>query len=191
LWGIAQQRHTTVQHIMQLNRLSSSLIFPGEKLKVQGAYPIQAAAFRRSTSLVRRSANTVSSSVHTLAYHTGIPEHLIPVYQQAGARYGIPWTVLAAIHRTETNFATGPVVSPAGAEGPMQFMPSTFREYAVSAPGHSGPPDINNVDDAIYTCAHMLAADGYRNNPEAALYLYDHSSAYVYTVQSLARSYAA
>lgn len=46
-----------------------------------------------------------------------------------------------------------------------------------------------NVDDAIYTCAHMLQADGYCKNPVAALYAYNHSLTYVYHVLAFARHF--
>jgi len=113
---------------------------------------------------------------------------LIPVYQAAGRAYGIPWTVLAAIHHQETDYGMGYVMNPSGTEGPMQFLPATFRSYGVTAPGQHGLPDINNVYDAIYTCAHMLAENRYRENPMAALYAYNHSLSYVRAVEQTAQS---
>lgn len=169
LWDIAQKNRTTVGTIMTLNHLSSSLIHPGQKLHVKVGF-IQRIA----------TIHTTQFTVH------GVPAGLLPVYRAAGKKYGIPWTILAAIHRTETRYCTGPIVSPAGAEGPMQFMPATFEYYAVKAPGQSGPPNINNVDDAIYTCAHMLRANGFTDNPTYALYCYNHSFSYVATVRSYA-----
>ncbi len=73
----------------------------------------------------------------------------------------------------------------------MQFMPSTFRQYGVTAPECHGKPSINNVYDAIYTAAHMLAQDGYAQNPIEAIYEYNHSMSYVDSVEALARAYAA
>lgn len=179
LWGIAEENHTTVSAIMEINQLTSDVIHPGQKLQVH----------QSATQLdVYQSVDaTRSIDRHVVSGH-GIPLQLISTYQAAGQKYGIPWTVLAAIHRTETNFSTGPMVSSAGAEGPMQFMPSTFRHFAVAAPGH-GRADINNVYDAIYTAAHMLALDGYANNPSEAIYQYNHSMAYVERVESLAQAY--
>lgn len=71
--------------------------------------------------------------------HTGttIPEEYIPIYQEAGEAYGVPWTLLAAHHRIETRFSTmDPLLSPVGAEGHMQFMPCTFVGW--SYPGCKG-----------------------------------------------------
>lgn len=107
------------------------------------------------------------------------PSNLLPVYQAAGKKYDIPWTVLAAIHKEETDFdCTGQDVSSAGAIGPMQFMPSTFAIFGVPAPGHQ-TADIHNVYDAIYSTAHMLEATGFSRDPYHAIYEYNHSVSYV------------
>ncbi len=181
LWAISVQYGVTVRQLQTWNHLHSSVIYPGETLWIHTSRaPWHESRTPKSTR--HRQLNTV---------HRGIPLRFISVYQQAGKHYGIPWTVLAAIHHIETNFGTTPEISVDGAEGPMQFMPSTFAEYAVTAPGHPGPPNINNVYDAIWTCAHMLAADGYRTNPTGALYLYNHSMFYVSDVRRLANQYAA
>ncbi|GIM47688.1 hypothetical protein DNHGIG_32370 [Collibacillus ludicampi] len=119
-----------------------------------------------------------------------IPADLLPLYMQAGAKYNIPWQVLAAIHMTETTFCKkGCPVSSAGAEGPMQFMPSTFAAYAVDGDG-DGKADIQDVADAIFTAAHMLAEDGFNKNPRQAIYAYNHSDAYVNHVLGLAQQFS-
>lgn len=181
LWAIAVEHHTTVTALMAMNNLNSSLILPGQKLRLSGPE-------HKLTAYKKASLRTQVVDLQIVTQH-GIPVQLMPVYQDAGQKYGIPWTVLAAIHRIETDFSTKPVVSGAGAEGPMQFMPSTFQHYAVKAPGHHGVPNIDNVYDAIYTAAHMLAADGYATNPSAAIYQYNHSMAYVQSVEALAQTY--
>ena len=56
-----------------------------------------------------------------------IPVEYIPLYIEAGQKYNVPWTLLAAHHRIETRFSTmKSLVSPVGAEGHMQFMPCTW-----------------------------------------------------------------
>jgi cell wall-associated NlpC family hydrolase len=115
-----------------------------------------------------------------------VPEKLIPVYEDAGRKYDVTWTVLAAIHYVETGFSMGnSPTSSAGAEGPMQFEPSTWDEYAVPAPGHS-VPDIQNAYDAIYTAAHYLSANGFAQNPYQAIYQYNHADWYVQKVLKIA-----
>ncbi len=174
LWKLSVQNHISVSSLMEVNHLHTTVIQPGQKL------------------CVYLGSQTAWQKLQLQKYkHSGIPLKLIPVYQAAGRKFGIPWTVLAAIHREETHFSTGKAVSYAGAEGPMQFMPSTFRCFGVCAPGHSGTPDINNVYDAIYTCAHMLKAEGYQEHPTKALFAYNHSLDYVRAVQSVANTYGA
>lgn len=82
------------------------------------------------------------------------------VYKAAGEKYGIPWQILYGIHYTETGLRNGEIYNKqgSGAQGPMQFMPGTFRAYGVSADG--GIPDINDAEDAIYSAANFLAKHG-------------------------------
>ena len=48
------------------------------------------------------------------------------IYLEAEKEYGIPWTVLAGVHKVESDFGRNRNVSPAGAIGHMQFMPCTW-----------------------------------------------------------------
>ncbi len=48
------------------------------------------------------------------------------------------------------------------AVGPMQFLPSTWREYEVGASGHSAP-NPQNIDDATLSAARYLCATGTRS----------------------------
>jgi Transglycosylase SLT domain len=119
----------------------------------------------------------------------GIPAWLIPLYRAASARYGVPWTVLAAINRVETDFGSNLNVSSAGAIGWMQFLPSTWALYGVDANG-DGSANPYDPADAIFAAARLLAADGAASNLAGAIWLYNHSSDYVNTVQALANAYA-
>ena len=60
---------------------------------------------------------------------SAVPAQLIPIYQGAAAQYGLgpqgP-AILAGINAVETDFGTNLGPSSAGAEGWMQFMPSTW-----------------------------------------------------------------
>ena len=139
-----------------------------------------------------------------------IPEEYMPIYKAAAEEYGIPWELLAAHHRVETKFSTmDPMVSPAGAEGPMQFMPCTFvgwehptcsglgkgnipeeektdpaviakyGGYGVDANG-DGKADPFNVEDAIYSAAHYLSENGAADGDmKRAIFAYNQSDQYV------------
>ena len=113
---------------------------------------------------------------------------------------GLPWPVLAGIGKVESDHgqSTLPGVhtgaNSAGAEGPMQFLPGTFGEFAVNAdPGQ--PLSPYDPADAIYTAARMLCADGARGGStagiERAIFAYNHADWYVTEVLSWASKYAA
>src|SRR5438445_267975 len=78
------------------------------------------------------------------------------IWQAAGNSYGIPWTVLAAINKVETNFGQNLGPSSAGAIGWMQFMPSTWARWGIDANG-DGIADPDNRTDAIFSAARYLA----------------------------------
>ena len=81
------------------------------------------------------------------------------VYQEAGAKYGVPWQILYGLHITETGGRDGAISSGHGPQGPMQFMPGTWNAYGVDGNG-DGVADINNAVDAIHGAANYLAKHG-------------------------------
>ncbi|WP_262173052.1 lytic transglycosylase domain-containing protein [Saccharococcus sp. Marseille-Q5394] len=163
----------------------------------------------QNPELIKKSASTL---LEFQDRHTAlvIPEEYIPVYQAAATEYGIPWTLLAAHHRIETRFSTmDPLLSPAGAEGHMQFMPCTFvgwgypgcgglgkgnipdkdktdptvikkyGGYGVDANG-DGIADPFDIEDAIFSAAHYLSKSGAADGEiEKAVFHYNHSDKYV------------
>ena len=70
------------------------------------------------------------------------------LWERAGNAYGIPWQVLAAINKVESNFGSNMGPSSAGAVGWMQFMPDTWLSWGMDADG-DGVADPWNADDAI------------------------------------------
>jgi Transglycosylase SLT domain len=106
------------------------------------------------------------------------PAFLIPIYKAAGERYHVPWQILAAINWIETDYGANLSTSSAGAIGWMQFMPGTWQQYAVAADGHS-QPNPYSPQDAIFTAAHYLAANGAAQNLPRAIYAYNHAAWYV------------
>jgi murein DD-endopeptidase MepM/ murein hydrolase activator NlpD len=110
-----------------------------------------------------------------------IPPFLLPIYQAAGIEYQVPWQVLAAINEIETDYGRNLSVSSAGAVGWMQFLPSTWRRYAVDANG-DGIADPYSPVDAIFTAARYLHAAGASTNLAQAIFAYNHASWYVQSV---------
>ena len=86
-------------------------------------------------------------------------EELNALWVRAGAAYGIPWQVLAAINKIESNFGRNMGPSSAGAVGWMQFMPDTWLRWGIDGSG-DGIADPWNPDDAVHAAARYLAAAG-------------------------------
>ncbi|MFI5026291.1 MAG: transglycosylase SLT domain-containing protein [Solirubrobacterales bacterium] len=109
---------------------------------------------------------------------------LIGFYREANQRYGVAWNYLAAIHLVETKFGRVKSNSVAGAKGPMQFIPSTWRIY-----GDGG--DIRDPHDAILAAANLLHHNGAPPQYARALRAYNDSGLYVDAVTRYAREIAA
>jgi Transglycosylase SLT domain len=107
------------------------------------------------------------------------PDALLGYYRAAAARTGIDWTYLAAINYIESDFGRNLGPSSAGALGPMQFLPDTFRQYG-------GTGDIMSAHDSIQAAAIMLARNGAPANYDRAVLSYNHSQDYVTAVKAYA-----
>ncbi|GAC1521070.1 MAG: hypothetical protein NVS2B6_05240 [Thermoleophilaceae bacterium] len=116
----------------------------------------------------------------------GPPLALLPMYQAAGIEYGVPWTVLAAINDIETNYGRDVSVSSAGAEGFMQFMPATWKQYGVDANG-DGKADPYDPVDAIFAAGRYLRAADAQHDVRKAVFEYNHAGWYVDSVMLRAR----
>ncbi len=117
-----------------------------------------------------------------------IPPFMLPIYQACGTQYGIPWPVLASIHKIESAFGTNMGPSTAGAIGQMQFLPSTWKAYGVDANG-DGRKDPYNPLDAVCAAARYLRAAGGESDLERAVFAYNHADWYVDEVLTVARQY--
>jgi membrane-bound lytic murein transglycosylase B len=109
------------------------------------------------------------------------------IYQAAGETYAVDPILLNAVHIVETG-ASGSTSrsSYAGAVGPMQFLPSTWKRYGVDGNG-DGRADITNVHDAIFSAARYLKACGYPD-VKKALWGYNPSTRYYNKVMSVANN---
>jgi cell wall-associated NlpC family hydrolase len=104
-----------------------------------------------------------------------IPAGLLTLFQEASAASscGLPWTLLAAVAHTESDFDPA-AVSAAGAEGLFQFEPTTFAAYDRPAPaGGVVPPSPFDPTDATYAAARYLCALGAVTDPTSALVAYN------------------
>jgi len=120
------------------------------------------------------------------------PLTLLQLYKDAATTCpGLPWEVLAAIGQLESGHGRNAGRSPAGAEGPMQFLPSTWKAYGIDADG-DGVADIHNQVDAVYSAARYLCANGAGGGTkqlEKAIFAYNHVDWYVRFVMELADRY--
>ena len=110
------------------------------------------------------------------------------LWRRAGAAYGVPWPVLAAINKVESNFGQNMGPSSAGAIGWMQFMPDTWLRWGVDA-DDNGVADPWNAADAVFAAARYLAASGGQTDIRSAVYSYNHADWYVNEVLQLANVY--
>jgi len=119
-----------------------------------------------------------------------IPADYLVLYQQAAARFGLDWPVLAAVGRVETNHgrnANGCAPNSAGARGPMQFLPATFA-HAARLAGLTDP-DICDPADAIPAAAAYLRSNGAPDDWQRALYRYNPADWYPPLVLGWAQRY--
>ena len=115
-------------------------------------------------------------------------EELLALWHQAGETYGVPWQVLAAINKIESDFGRNMGPSSAGAVGWMQFMPDTWLRWGLDANG-DGLADPWNPDDAVFAAARYLAAAGAHDDLSSAVFAYNHAQWYVDEVLGLAADF--
>ena len=136
----------------------------------------------------RRQLTSMAEIRDTIpAWHIVAPapaDELLGYYREAEAASGVGWNYLAAINLIETRL--GSVVGPssAGAQGPMQFLPSTFAAYGEGS-------DIYSPRDSIMAAGRYLAANNFAANHDGAIYRYNNASQYVRAVNDYAAVLAA
>lgn len=105
---------------------------------------------------------------------------LLGFYREAERRFGVRWQVLAALNYLESKFGRVKSTSYAGAQGPMQFIPSTWAAYGMGG-------DIQDPHDAVLGAANYLHRSGAPGDYRRALYAYNHAWPYVDVVLLYAR----
>ena len=170
LWALHQQRI----HLLLTGR-------PALARDVLPGLPGAVAAHARATIRARRGLGRITPPTPG-RYRTGPPEpprRLLSYYREARRRFGIPWPVMAAVNFVESAFGRMRNSSAAGAQGPMQFIPSTWRAYGMGG-------DVNDPHDAIMGAANYLRASGAPGDLTGALYAYNPSDLYVRAVLAYA-----
>jgi hypothetical protein len=99
-------------------------------------------------------------------------EELLAHYRKAAAATGIDWEVLAAINLVESGMGRIDGVSVANAQGPMQFLPTTWAQAGV------GAGNIRDPHDAIQAAARYLVRRGGLQDIRKGLWGYNNSDRY-------------
>ena len=155
------------------------LILLGEKRRLSVAVlrrlPTRDAKAVGSEVLARRGLGRLSQPRPLRAFRTGRAEpasRLLAYYAEAQRRFGVGWNVLAAVNYVESAFNKLRNASSAGAQGPMQFIPSAWRAYGLGG-------KVHDPHDAILGAANYLHANGAPRNYRRALFRYNPSRLYV------------
>jgi cell wall-associated NlpC family hydrolase len=145
------------------------------------------------------AAGTLGSTPASAKALSDIPPAMLGLYRQADTQVcpQMPWQLVAAVGTVESANGTSTLpgvhagANPAGAEGPMQMLGSSFAAYDQPVPaGGAAPPSPYDPIDAVYAAVRMLCANGAgRGDDRAAIFAYNHSDAYVETVWQTALSY--
>ena len=150
LWSIAQRFYgnpllwSQIYHANQSQIHDPNLIYQGQKLTIPQADTTGAAtgtasaatgtasAARSTASAARSTASAARSAASAAPAQPSSPSSVTGYIQQAAQGTGLPESVVAAQVQVESSFESG-AVSPAGAEGPYQFMPSTWATLGFPA----------------------------------------------------------
>jgi membrane-bound lytic murein transglycosylase B len=137
----------------------------------------------RTNLTAKRELWRLTPRTHQRRFRTGPalpPARLLRYYREAERRFGVRWNVLAAVNFVESAFDKLRNNSATGAQGPMQFMPATWRAFGLGG-------DIHDPHDAILGAANYLHANGAPHDIRRALFRYNPSPLYVDAVLRYAR----
>jgi membrane-bound lytic murein transglycosylase B len=151
---------------------------PGLSRSVLSRLPARLAAELATNLAAKRELWRLTPKSHRHRFATGPalpPATLLRYYRAAQRRFGVRWSLLAAVNFVESAFNKLRNNSATGAQGPMQFMPATWRAYGLGG-------KVRDPHDAILGAANYLHANGAPHENARALYRYNPSSLYVNAV---------
>ena len=117
-----------------------------------------------------------------------IPTRYLNAYDNAAREYQMPWQVLAAIGKVETDHGRSDAAGRRCCAGPMMIHRGLFKRIGVDGDG-DGRARIGGVEDSVYTAARYLNEVGAQRNLRRALYRYNYTPAFVRQVIAQARLY--
>jgi hypothetical protein len=133
----------------------------------------------------------------TTGSHGEVPADYFPWLPEAAARYHLGSrgaSIVAAIDYVESDWDRSPLpgVAPGthnymGAEGPGQFLASSWASYGVDANG-DGLKDPYSIPDSVFATARLLHTDGAPADWPDAIFDYNHAWWYVHEVLAKAAS---
>jgi transglycosylase-like protein with SLT domain len=138
----------------------------------------------QSTAALPQDNSEIEAAADWQAFvPTDTADHLATMDRAArDSGCGVPWQLLAAIARVESDFGRNMATSSAGAIGYGQFLPSSWQAF-----GSDG--NAYDYRDALPAIALYLCAAGLSRDPRAALFAYNHADWYVDLVLDLAVRY--
>jgi soluble lytic murein transglycosylase-like protein len=158
----------------------------GPLRRTLGSLPAALAARIRADVVAARDLRRLTGPPAPGVLHLAPPRpagELLADYRLAQRRFGVRWQLLAAVNLVESAFGRVVNRSSAGAQGPMQFLPSTWRAYGLGG-------DIHSPRDAILGAANYLHRSGAPADERRAVYAYNPSRLYVAAVLTYARAIA-
>ncbi|MGC5015477.1 lytic murein transglycosylase [Streptosporangium sp. DT93] len=200
--GVALLVHAPRKAVAGLRTRVDELLGPGAQVVTVGR-PAGAATTRKADGAAAGKDGTggtgdtgasTATGGRAKRVAVGRPASYLELYRRAAQVCpGLSWTVLAAIGQVESSHGRNNGPSSAGAQGPMQFMPATWKAYGVDGDG-DGVADIWSPYDAVPGAANYLCANGAGQGGrklEKAVWFYNHSWSYVAKVMAVSRGYAA